>query len=220
MYLRAYLRASSLEQDPMRASQSLDDFAAQYGHKIVSRYVENASGANADRIELRRLLTDAHAGDIILVESIDRLSRMPAADWERLRREIDDKGLRIVAADLPTSHTALSESSSDEFTGRMLDAINRMMLDMMAAIARKDYEQRRSRQQQGIAKAKAEGKYQGRPKDTPKRQKIRELLGANFSVRKTASLAGASPSTVQSVKAEMKAEEQALADSHHQGSTV
>lgn len=209
MFIRAYLRASTGEQDPLRASKSLDSFAAQYDHKIASRYIENASGANANRLELRRLLDDAQQGDVILVESIDRLSRMPVADWERLRREIDDKGLRIVAVDLPTSHSALGEASGDEFTARMLDAINRMMLDMMAAIARKDYEQRRERQQQGIVKAKAEGKFKGRAKDTAKRQKVRDLLGANFSIRKTAELADASPSTVQSVKAEMKAEEEA-----------
>jgi DNA invertase Pin-like site-specific DNA recombinase len=196
----------------MRAAKMLDGFAAQHCQKIASRYVENASGASANRIELRRLLSDAQPGDVILVESIDRLSRLPAADWERLRREIDDKGLRIAAIDLPTSHTALREASGDEFTARMLDAINSMMLDMMAAIARKDYEQRRERQQQGIEKAKAEGKFKGRTKDTAKRRKVRELLGANFSIRKAAELAGASPSTVQSVKAEMKAEEAARQD--------
>lgn len=36
---------------------------------------------------------------------------------------------------------------------------NSMLVEMMAAIARKDYEQRRERQAQGIEKAKAEGKY-------------------------------------------------------------
>ncbi|MDX5979609.1 recombinase family protein [Vreelandella alkaliphila] len=208
MFIRAYLRASTTDQDSMRAAKMLDSFAAQHSQKIACRYVENDSGANANRVELRRLLSDAQPGDVILVESIDRLSRMPVADWERLRREIDDKGLRIVATDLPTSHAALSESHNDEFTARMLDAVNSMMLDMMAAIARKDYEQRRERQQQGIEKAKAEGKFKGRTKDTAKRQKIRDLLGAGFSIRKTASLADASPSTVQSVKAEMKAEEE------------
>lgn len=82
----------------------------------------------------------------------------------------------------------------------MLDSIN----DMMAAIARKDYEDRRRRQAQGIAKAKAEGVYQGRPKDTEKRCRIRELLGAGLSVRKVASHGGCSTSTVQAVKGKNK----------------
>jgi hypothetical protein len=46
-----------------------------------------------------------------------------------------------VSLDLPTSHQFAVVS--DEFTGRMLSAINDLMLDMLAAIARKDYEDRR-----------------------------------------------------------------------------
>ncbi|MGP9633722.1 recombinase family protein [Halomonas sp. AOP43-A1-21] len=214
MFVRAYLRASTADQDPTRASKTLDDFAAQHGQKVASRYIENVSGASTDRAELRRLLNDAHQGDIILIESVDRLSRLPQKEWSSLYRDIENKGLRIVSVDLPTSHAAMGASNQDDLTGRILDAVNRMMLDVMAAMARKDYEQRRERQQQGIEKAKGEGKFKGRAKDTVKRQKVRDLLGAGFSVRKTAALADASPSTVQSVKAEMKAEEEAANARH------
>ena len=139
------------------------------------------------------------------MEAIDRLSRLPQSEWERLRGEIEGKGLRVVALDLPTSHAALSGNSSDEFTARMLDAVNRMMLDMVAAIARKDYEQRRERQAQGIAKAKKKGVYKGRPVDRDKHDRIRQLLEKGFSVRKAAELAGAAPSTVQRVRKELAA---------------
>jgi DNA invertase Pin-like site-specific DNA recombinase len=44
----------------------------------------------------------------------------------------------------------------------MFSAINDMLLDMLAAVARRDYEQSRERQQQGISRAKREGKYKGR----------------------------------------------------------
>jgi DNA invertase Pin-like site-specific DNA recombinase len=47
----------------------------------------------------------------------------------------------------------------------VFEALNAMRLDMLAAIARKDYYDRRRRQWQGIAKAKTEGKYRGRPED-------------------------------------------------------
>jgi len=63
----------------------------------------------------------------------------------------------------------------------VLQAINSMMLDMLAAIARKDYEDRRNRQIQGIARAKAEGKYSGRRKDTEKRKIIASLLKSGHS---------------------------------------
>src|SRR6056297_1769245 len=144
MFIRAYLRASTADQDASRARASLETFVADHDQRVASWYVENASGASSERRELRRLLEDASSGDILLVEAIDRLSRLPRTDWERLRAEIEDKGLRVVALDLPTSHAALAGNSSDEFTARMLDAVNRMMLDMVAAIARKDYEQRRA----------------------------------------------------------------------------
>ena len=51
----------------------------------------------------------------------------------------------------------LATKGADEFTGRMFEAVNGMLLDMLAAIARKDYEDRRRRQMQGQAKARAEG---------------------------------------------------------------
>ncbi|MCG7605687.1 recombinase family protein [Halomonas sp. MM17-34] len=200
MFIRGYLRASTDDQDASRARDQIADFASEQGQAVASWYTENASGASAERGELRRLLADAQQGDVLLVESIDRLSRLPADDWRALRAEIEAKGLRIVALDLPTSHTAMKQTNGDDFTARMLDAINSMMLDMMAAIARKDYEQRRQRQAQGIAKAKQEGKYTGRPKDTAKRKRVAELLAAGFSVRKTADHAGVSTYTVQDVK--------------------
>ncbi|UQI40519.1 recombinase family protein [Vreelandella venusta] len=203
MFIRAYLRASTQDQDASRAKNSLQSFTEAFDKAIACQYMENASGASAERTELRRLLSDAQAGDVLLVESIDRLSRLPADDWKRLRSEIDQKGLRVVAVDLPSSHQAMKADESDEFTARMLDAVNSMMLDMMAAIARKDYEQRRERQQQGIEKAKAEGRYKGRPADQAKHKRITELLEAGFSIRKTAEHAGASTYTVQKVKASL-----------------
>jgi DNA invertase Pin-like site-specific DNA recombinase len=53
-----------------------------------------------------------------------------------------------VALDLPTSW-AMVRGNGDEFTGRMFDAINRMLLDMLAAFACKDYDDRRRRRAQG-----------------------------------------------------------------------
>lgn len=205
MFTRAYLRASTAEQDANRARQSLADFATQHGATVAAWYVENESGAKLHRPELHRLIADAHPGDVLLVEAIDRLSRLSQSDWASLRQLIDAKSLRVVAMDLPLSWPALAPAPHrEDFTARMLDALNRMMLDMLAAIARKDYEQRRQRQAQGIEKAKAEGKYQGRPQDTVKRDKIRALLAEGWSVRKTAAFVGCSTSTVQAVKADMQ----------------
>ena len=65
----------------------------------------------------------------------------------------------------------------------MFEAINGMLLDMLAAVARKDYDDRRRRQAQGIAKMKAEGKDRaggkkpsGRPEDTERNARIAQQL--------------------------------------------
>jgi DNA invertase Pin-like site-specific DNA recombinase len=74
-----------------------------------------------------------------------------------------------------------SPAPADQFTARMFAAINAMLLDMLAAVARKDYEDRRRRQAQGQAKAKAEGKYRGRPEDTARNEGIAGMLKAGMS---------------------------------------
>jgi DNA invertase Pin-like site-specific DNA recombinase len=200
MFIRAYLRASTDEQDAGRARATLERFTTSHNKVIASEYLENASGATADRPELLRLLKDARKGDVLLVESIDRLSRLPVDDWQKLKAAIDAKGLRIVAIDLPTSHQGMRDTKGDEFTDRMLGAINSMLVEMMAAIARKDYEQRRERQAQGIQKAKAEGKYQGRPVDADLHKRVNELLKAGLGIRATARHADCSTTTVLRIK--------------------
>ncbi|MEJ3663765.1 recombinase family protein [Pseudomonas fragi] len=200
MFIRSYLRASTIEQDANRANAALEQFAAEHGHLIANTYTENASGTEANRPELLRLLKDARKGDVLLVESIDRLSRMEDPDWRMLKATIDAKGLCIVALDLPTSHLALRVTQGDEFTSRMLGAINNMMIEMMAAIARKDYQQRRERQAQGIAKAKNSGAYKGRPIDADLHKRVRELLAANLGIRATARHAGCSTTTVLKIR--------------------
>ena len=47
----------------------------------------------------------------------------------------------------------------------VFEAVDAMMLDMLAAISRKDYDDRRRRQAREIARAKAEGRMKGRPVD-------------------------------------------------------
>jgi hypothetical protein len=63
----------------------------------------------------------------------------------------------------------------------MFAALNAMMLDMLAAVARKDYEDRRRRQVQGIVKAKAAGSYRGRPEDTDRNAGIAGMLRSGMS---------------------------------------
>jgi len=79
---------------------------------------------------------------------------------------------------LPTSWIM---TKSDDFTESIFSAINGMMLDMLAAVARKDYLSRRERAAQGIEKAKLAGKYKGRKEDSERNQLIQKLLKSGDS---------------------------------------
>jgi DNA invertase Pin-like site-specific DNA recombinase len=198
MFVRAYLRASTSEQDATRAKDQLKAFATERGLTVAAWYVESESGAKLSRPELFRLLGDAHPGDVLLVEQVDRLSRLTATDWERLKAELTARRVRVVALDLPTSWM-MATTSTDDFTNRMFEAINGMLLDMLAAVARKDYDDRRRRQAQGQAKAKAEGRYKGRPEDAARNEGIARMLAFGQSWSAIQKATGCSRATIAKV---------------------
>ena len=192
-----YLRASTKEQDAARAKDALLHFATNSNLTVASFFIENESGAKLDRPELFRLLDIAQADDIILVEQIDRISRLNDNDWNKLKMIIKSKKLKIVSLDLPTSHQFIEHN--DEFTNRMLTAINDLMLDMLAAIARKDYQDRKRRQTEGIAKAKTQGLYKGRREDAELHKKVKLLLSENKSYNMIITLLKCSRGTIAKV---------------------
>lgn len=181
MFIRAYLRVSTKEQNAERARESLIQFATQHDQRIAAFYIENVSGATLHRPELMRLIAESGESDIVLVEQIDRLARLKQSDWDTLKQKLASKRLAIVSPELPTSWLALQQHSETDFTGAILQAVNAMMLDMLAAVARKDYDDRRRRQSQGIAKAKSDGKYNGRQLDLKRHQHIDSLLKTGHS---------------------------------------
>lgn len=203
-FVRAYLRASTEGQDATRARSSLESFAADRGLKIAACYVENESGASLNRPELFRLIADAHQGDVLLIEQVDRLSRLNAADWDVLKAALATKQIRVVALDLPTSW-AMADAATDAFQASMFSAINGMMLDMLAAIARKDYQTRRDRCDQGIAKAAAGGKYKGRAENVERNDGIKAMLAAGTSWADVMKAVGCSRGTVAKAAATLKA---------------
>src|SRR5246127_2716702 len=98
-YVRAYLRASTDEQDANRPREQVETFATERGLQIVAWYIENESGAKLARPELFRLLADACEGDILLIEQVDRLSRLTDGDWQKLKADLAAKRIRVVAID-------------------------------------------------------------------------------------------------------------------------
>lgn len=193
-FVRGYLRASTEDQDANRARAALEAFAAERGLTVASWYTENASGAKLERPELFRLIRDAQPGDTLLIEQVDRLSRLSNDDWDTLKAKLGEKRIRIVALDLPTSWLGIA--SEDPITQALLDAVNRMLLDMLAAVARKDYTDRRRRQAEGVAKAQAAGAYRGRKADTERHAVIASMLDKGMSWSEVCKATGASRSTV------------------------
>lgn len=198
MRIYAYLRASTEDQDANRAKNELESFATELGKPVSAWFIENESGTKLNRPELMKLIDIAQSGDVLLVEHVDRISRLKIKDWELLKSTITSKGIRVVAKDLPTSHQLIQQG--DEFTERMLSAINSMMLDMLAAIARKDYEDRQKRQAQGVQKAKKEGKYRGRPINEKLHSDIAGLLSEGKSYAYIRDLLGCSEHTISKIK--------------------
>ncbi|WP_245688446.1 helix-turn-helix domain-containing protein [Vibrio sonorensis] len=90
-----------------------------------------------------------------------------------------------------------SLSENDAVTRAMLTAINNMLIDILAAISRKDWTSRRERQKQGIERAHSLGKYKGKQADIERHQKVlyyRREKG--LSIKETADATGYSPSQV------------------------
>lgn len=203
MNTRIYLRASTKEQDASRAMQLLTEFCKAHKLKIADKYIENFSGTKLNRPQLNKLLDESEQGEILLVESVDRLSRLPMSDWEKLKSIISDKGLKLVVVDLPTTHTLLN---SDDITASILSIINNMLLDLMATMARLDNNKRIERIKQGQQRAIAAGKkIGGSTKSKEIRSKVKSYLDRDLTVEEIAKVANCGVATVYRVKKELKA---------------
>ncbi|MCS6232249.1 recombinase family protein [Shewanella baltica] len=121
MYIFGYLRASTSDQNAKRAQSTLQQFVQDKGFRIAGWYIENESGASLQRPEFLRLLDDAAKGDAIIIEQIDRLSRLDEKSWFTLKEMLYEKELKVISLDLPTSHIALFPQITDQ-NGRHFSA--------------------------------------------------------------------------------------------------
>ncbi|WP_318784132.1 recombinase family protein [Methylobacterium flocculans] len=129
---------------------------------------------------------------------MDRLSRLTASDWDKLKSQIKERSIRVVSLDLPTSWQ-MATGRHEDFTGRMFAAINEMLLDMLAAVARKDYEDRRRRQAQGQQKGKAEGRYKGRPENAKRSAGIADMIAKGITWSQIKAGTGCSRATIAKI---------------------
>ena len=189
---RIYVRASTKDQDAKRDLSDLISFSQSYDDNYAE-YIENFSGTKLDRPALTLLLNEAYQGDILLVESVDRLSRLSQDDFAILKQRIKDKGLRLVVADLPTTHMV-----SKGMTGEILTVINHMLIDLLATMAKLDNDKRRERIKQGLANSGY--KPTGKKPNTTKHNRIRELDSQkNMTKEEIAKAVGVGVATVYRV---------------------
>jgi DNA invertase Pin-like site-specific DNA recombinase len=193
---RIYLRVSTDEQDLTRQAE-IEHSTRAAGYYIAGVYREKASGARVDRPELLRMIADLQPGDVVVAENIDRISRLPLGEAQRLVGSIRSKGARLAVPGLVDLSEVATEA--DSVARIVIESVQELLLKLALQMARDDYETRRERQRQGVQLAKAAGKYAGRRPDVATHQRIIALRGAGQSIKRTAELAGCSKSQVKRI---------------------
>lgn len=201
---RIYLRVSTLQQNLERQRKIIDE-AKENGFYIAGIYEEKASGVNASRPELNRLIDDLQEGDWVIAERIDRITRLPPREAELLIQRITEKGAKLHVPDV------FSFGNLDELMGEgdslpkyltepLMEALQKMFLRMALSIAHEDWKTRRERANQGIARAKQEGRMKGRPANEELHKSIIQLTLNGVSITGIASALKCSTSTVSKVR--------------------
>nr|WP_302639969.1 recombinase family protein [uncultured Agathobaculum sp.] len=136
-----YVRVSTEEQNTARQEIMLRELG------VDELFVDKASGKNADRPELRRMMEYVRRGDTVIVESISRFARN-TRDLLDLVEHLTEKQVEFVSR----------KEAIDTTT-----PTGKFMLTVFAAVAELEREYILQRQREGIAIAKQQGKYRGRP---------------------------------------------------------
>jgi DNA invertase Pin-like site-specific DNA recombinase len=171
-----YQRVSTVDQNTDR---QLD------GVEVDKVFTDKASGKDANRPELVRAIEYLRDGDTLVVHSMDRLARN-LEDLRRIVRELTGHGVRV---------EFFKESLT--FTGED-SAMNTLLLSMLGAVAEFERSMILERQREGIALAKAAGKYKGRKAalTVERAEELRARLAGGESVTGLAKEFGVSRQTV------------------------
>lgn len=136
-----YVRVSTEEQNTARQEIMLRELG------VDELFVDRASGKNADRPELNRMMNFVRRGDTVIVESISRFARNTRDLLDPVER-LTEKQVEFVSR----------KEAIDTTT-----PTGKFMLTVFAAVAELEREYILQRQREGIAIAKQQGKYRGRP---------------------------------------------------------
>lgn len=193
---RIYLRVSSDEQNLTRQAAIVENAKAA-GYYVADVYREKASGARADRPELLRMIGDLQPDEVVVAERIDRISRLPLPEAERLVASIRAKGARLAIPGVVDLSDLAAEAKG--VAKIVLESVQHLLLKLALQIARDDYEDRRERQRQGVELAKSAGRYTGRKTNVEVHERVVALRSTGHSIPETARLAACSKSQVKRV---------------------
>lgn len=174
--LIGYARTSTLEQ--IAGFQAQREALRAIG---CEKLFEEQTSSVGQRDALSAALDFVREGDTLIVTKLDRLARSVRHLGEIVDTlELKRVGLRVLDLGLDTSN-----------------ATGKLMLNVLGAVAQFEREMMLERQREGIAKAKAEGKYRGRkPIVACKRDEALELLKAGTPKRQIAQQLGISERSV------------------------
>ena len=147
-----YVRVSSVEQNEDRQLIALESV----GVAKRNIFIDKQSGKNFERPRYKRLVKKLKPGDLLYIQSIDRLGRNYIEIQEQWRFLTKDKGVDIVVLDMPL----LDTRSGKDLLGTF---IADLVLQILSFVAQTEREHIRERQAQGIAAAKDRGVKFGRP---------------------------------------------------------
>jgi DNA invertase Pin-like site-specific DNA recombinase len=175
-----YQRVSTVDQNTAR---QLD------GVELDKVFTDRASGKDIKRPELARALDYVRDGDTLVVHSMDRLARN-LEDLRRMVRELTSSGVKVEF--VKESLTFAGDDSP----------MNTLLLSMLGAVAEFERSMILERQREGIALAKAAGRYTGRQASLSRTQaaELRERLAKGESVTALATEYGVSRQTVYNYK--------------------
>ena len=177
----AYARVSSADQNPERQTELFQSLDSDHV------YVDHTTGESTDSAKLKVLLKVLRRGDTLVVKSPDRLARN-TVDLLNIAHELRDKGVDLEFLDTPALNV---DSATGEF-----------MLTIYAGFATLERAMIRERQAEGIAIAKAKGKYEREPKLTAEQVRdARKRVEAGVPKAKVARDFGVSRTTLYSALA-------------------
>lgn len=147
-----YVRVSTKEQNEARQISSMEESGVE---KI---YIDKQSGKDFNRPEYQRMISELKKGDVVVLHSLDRLGRNYdeiIKEWSKITKEIEAD---IIVLDMPLLNTTISQN---DLTGRFMADL---VLQILSYVSETERQNIKKRQAEGIAIAKAEGKYKGRAK--------------------------------------------------------